>query len=134
MKLKAIKLGVLTILISFVVSIGANAFACLSPFTMNLEKSIMKCEDSAPPAALLADQSDKNCKDSLFKDGHIHHVKSSFQVFIFKDFNMVSTSFMTSTVNPAEEPSVLGFSLEDRLPHLKYSTTPLYTFHHSFLI
>ena len=134
MKLKAIKLGMFTILVSFVVSIGGNAFACLSPFTMNLEKSLMRCENSMPPVVPLADQSDRNCKDSLFKDGQVHHFNSFFHDLALKNLDMVLTSFMVSRVIQVEASSGSVFFSQDNFPYLKYSSTFLYTFHHSFLI
>jgi hypothetical protein len=134
MKLKAIQLTVLAILVSFVVSVGGNALACLSPFTMNYEKTLMTCNSSMPPVNSVPVQSDTNCKDSLFKDGQVHHVKSSSHLLIFEDFQVASLSLISSTGISMEEPSVPVFFSEDRLSYRKYSSVPLYTFHHSFLI
>lgn len=134
MKLKAIQFTVLAILVSFVVSVGGNAFACLSPFTMNYEKTFMACNSSMPPFNSVPVQSDTNCKDSLFKEGQVHQVTSSSHLLIYEDFQVASLSLILSTGIFIEAPSVLGFFSEDRHPYRKYSSIPLYTFHHSFLI
>jgi hypothetical protein len=118
MKLKAIRFGVLAILVSFVVSVEGNALACLSPFTMNYENTLMTCNSSMPPV----------------KDGQVHHFNSSFHFLVLKDLPPVSALFMAPTGIQFEQSSVPGFSSEDHPPHLKYSSVPLYTFHHSFLI
>ncbi len=132
MKLKAIRFGVLAILVSFVVSVEGNALACLSPFTMNYENTLMTCNSSMPPVNPVP--SDTNCKDSLVKDGQVHHFNSSFHFLVLKDLPPVSALFMAPTGIQFEQSSVPGFSSEDHPPHLKYSSVPLYTFHHSFLI
>lgn len=134
MKLKAIKFTVLFILVSFVVSVEGNALACLSPFTMNYEKTLMTCNSSIPPVNSVPVQSDKNCKDSLFKDGQVQLVKSSSQLLILEEFQIVSSSWMPATEIFVEEASNSDYFLQDHFPHIQYSSTPLYTYHHSFLI
>ena len=134
MKMNAIKYCVVSILVSFVVSIGGNASACAVPFSMNLEKTLMRCSPAGPPETPISHQMDENCKDSLFKDGQIHHSNSSFHVLILKNFNIVSTSFMALAGIHVEPPAGPHFFFKDPLRSIRYSSTPLYTFHHSFLI
>lgn len=134
MKSKFLKYGVFFILVSFIVSVEGNALACLSPFTMNYEKTFMTCNSSMAPVNPVPVQSDKNCKDSLVKDGQVHHFNSSSHFLVLKNFPLVSALFMAPTGIQFEQPSVPAFFIQDHRPPIHYSSTPLYTFHHSLLI
>ena len=138
---KMVKLGRLfrfkVYLLIFVLmgSFAGNAYACLFPFSVQLNKTAMKCETSESLPEGAASQSDEDCNSVLLFEGSVSHFNTSAQTTLLRLGQPVSavSPLVSQSCSYPQESSRLLIHRSDLDTPAAHSV-PIYTATHSFLI
>ncbi|MHB8481405.1 MAG: hypothetical protein ACYDBV_01520 [Nitrospiria bacterium] len=131
------RIGIVFLLFSLVSFLAGNTYACLFPFSMQMEKSLMTCgssEDISPAVPSQA-QTDDNCNQALLEAGKVHHVNSSSPPVSLKTSQ---TSLFATPLHDLAfslpETRFLFFPARSKFLPTYTHDVPIYTFTNSLLI
>ena len=120
---------------AFIASLAGNTYACLFPFSAQIENSAMPCDTSEVASPGNAPQSGDNCNQALLDEGRVSHINSyAQQTSLRAGLAASSLSLLVSQALLAPQAPSFCFIHQRRLADTKHLSVPIYTSNHTFLI
>lgn len=134
--IKSNRFKIYFLVFAFVASLAGNTYACLFPFTAQMEKIAMPCDTPEVSSPGTAPQADENCNQALLDEGLVSHFNSSSQLTIFKTAHAASpvSSLVLQSVLVPQESSLFSITRRHLADLAQHLSVPIYTSNHTFLI
>jgi hypothetical protein len=134
--IKSNRFKVSLLVFAFVASLAGNTYACLFPFSSQMEKTAMPCDTSELSSPGASPQTNENCNQALLDEGLVSHFNSYSPLTFFKIGHAASTvsSLVSQSFLVPQESSQFLINRRDLTDPAKHLSVPIYTSNHTFLI
>lgn len=133
--MKSNRIKIYFLAVAFVTSLAGNTYACLFPFSAQIENSGMPCDASEAASPGNASRTDDNCNQALLDEGKISHINSyAQQTSLRAGLAASSLSLLVSQALLAPQAPSFHFIHQRRLADAKHLSVPIFTSNHTFLI
>jgi hypothetical protein len=134
--IKSNRFRIYFLVFAFVASLAGNTYACLFPFSAQIERTAMPCDTSELSASGASSHTDEACNQALLDEGRVSHFNSFSQLTFLRigqATSMVSSLVGQSVLAP-QESSLFSINRRHLTNPAKYLSVPIYTSNHTFLI
>lgn len=133
--MKSSRIKIYFLALAFIASLAGNTYACLFPFSAQIEKMPMPCDTPELSSPGSTPQTDDNCNKALLDEGKISHINSyAQQTSLRAGLAASSLSLLVSQALLAPQAPSFHFIHQRRLADAKYLSVPIYTSNHTYLI
>ena len=134
--IKSHQFKVYFLVFAFVLSLAGNTYACLFPFSAQMEKSAMPCDTPEISSSGTSPQSDEECNQALLEEGRVSHFNSYSPLTFLRTGNAASTIFflVLQHVSVTQESPLFSLNSSYLADPAKHLSVPIYTSNHTLLI
>lgn len=121
---------------AFVASLAGNTYACLFPFSVQMEMNAMPCDSSELSSPGTSPQTDKDCNQALLDEGKVGHFNSYSQLTFLRIGPAASpvSSLVSQRFLVPQESALYSINRSHLTDPAKHLSVPIYTSNHTFLI